>query len=253
MIGEMGKPFAVIADVHGNVDALRAVLAEIDAQGIQHIVNLGDHFSGPLAAQETAEVLLARNMTAIRGNHDRWLVDQPRHEMAASDAHARDQLSAAAMSWLRSLPATLRLSPDIFLCHGTPSDDNRYWLEQVGPQGVPGPRPLPEVMAETEGTPASLYLCAHTHIARRLDPVPGRVIFNPGSVGCPAYSDDHPVPHRMRAGSPAASFGIVTRRAQGWKTEVHAVPYDTTRMVQMAQAAGRSEWARALESGWLED
>ncbi|MBL8561144.1 MAG: metallophosphoesterase family protein, partial [Gemmobacter sp.] len=44
----MGRRFAAIADIHGNADALAAVLADIDAQGITEIVNLGDLLSGPL-------------------------------------------------------------------------------------------------------------------------------------------------------------------------------------------------------------
>ena len=48
--------FAVISDIHGNSDALAAVLADIDALQIETIINLGDHLSGPLAARETADM-----------------------------------------------------------------------------------------------------------------------------------------------------------------------------------------------------
>ncbi len=51
--------FAVIADVHSNSDALAAVLRDIANQGIGSIVNLGDHLSGPMAARETADLLLS--------------------------------------------------------------------------------------------------------------------------------------------------------------------------------------------------
>lgn len=52
--------FAAIADIHGNADALAAVLRDIDAQGVAAIVNLGDHLSGPLAAAETLALIRAR-------------------------------------------------------------------------------------------------------------------------------------------------------------------------------------------------
>lgn len=65
---------AVISDIHGNDLALEAVLADIDAQGIDEIVNLGDHLSGPLNAARTAEILIDRGTAAIQGNHDRYLV-----------------------------------------------------------------------------------------------------------------------------------------------------------------------------------
>ena len=62
--------FAAIADIHGNVDALRAVLDDIAAHGVTTIVNLDDLFSGPLAADETAGVLAETPMITLRGNHD---------------------------------------------------------------------------------------------------------------------------------------------------------------------------------------
>lgn len=83
--------FAVISDIHGNSDALAAVLADIDALQIQTIINLGDHLSGPLAARETADMLMAREMICIRGNHDRWLVEKPLADMGPSDRVAREQ------------------------------------------------------------------------------------------------------------------------------------------------------------------
>ncbi len=89
---------AVIADIHGNVDALTAVLAEIDRRGIARIVNLGDHASGPLAAAETMALLRTRPMQAIRGNHDRYLTTLDPAAMGASDAHAHAELTEADLA-----------------------------------------------------------------------------------------------------------------------------------------------------------
>jgi len=116
--------FAVISDIHGNSDALAAVLADIDALQIETIVNLGDHLSGPLAARETADMLMAREMICIRGNHDRWLVEKSLAEMGASDRVAREQLDDRHIEWLRAMPASRSLADGrIFICHGTPSSD----------------------------------------------------------------------------------------------------------------------------------
>ena len=60
---------AAISDIHGNLPALQAVLADIERQGVDQVVNLGDILSGPLQPAETAELLMARNFTTIRGNH----------------------------------------------------------------------------------------------------------------------------------------------------------------------------------------
>ena len=67
--------FAAIADIHGNYAALEAVLADIAALGIGEVVNLGDHLSGPLEPQRTADLLIARGFPSIRGDQDRILVE----------------------------------------------------------------------------------------------------------------------------------------------------------------------------------
>ena len=62
---------AAIADIHGNVDALDAVLTDIERHQPDLIVNLGDSFSSPLLAGETAERLMPLDLPTVRGNHDR--------------------------------------------------------------------------------------------------------------------------------------------------------------------------------------
>ena len=66
--------FAAIADVHGNLAALEAVLDDIASLGIDDIVGLGDHLSGPLEPAQTADMLIARNIPSISGDQDRRLV-----------------------------------------------------------------------------------------------------------------------------------------------------------------------------------
>ena len=68
---------AVVADIHGNVRALRAVMDDLKEVAPDTVVNLGDCVSGPLEAAETADVLISLAWTTIRGNHDRQLLDRP--------------------------------------------------------------------------------------------------------------------------------------------------------------------------------
>jgi predicted phosphodiesterase len=77
----MKMRFAAIADVHGNYLALEAVVADIRAQGIGEIVNLGDMASGPLDAGRTMEALMALDAVHVLGNHDRYLIDRPPEKM----------------------------------------------------------------------------------------------------------------------------------------------------------------------------
>src|SRR4051812_33373333 len=89
---EQDRPmkFAAIADIHGNAMALEAVLADVDALGIGDIVNLGDHLSGPLEADRTADLLMAFDFPSVLGNHDRYLIDRPRGAMHAWETDAFD-------------------------------------------------------------------------------------------------------------------------------------------------------------------
>lgn len=243
--------FAVLADIHGNADALAAVLQDMGTLGVSQAVVLGDHFSGPLDAAGTAELLLDRNFICIAGNHDRYLVEHSPSAMGPSDRVAYDQLPARAQDWLRGLPTTVTVFGDVLLCHGTPTSDSRYWLEAVSPDGTPRAATMLEVMREAPETQHSLILCGHTHIPRQVKLDDGTVVLNPGSVGCPAYDDTHPVYHVMQTGSPDASYAIVEKDGSQWTSTFRNIPYDGRRMVTLARKHGREDWARALETGWL--
>lgn len=182
------RRFAVIADIHSNADALRAVLQDIARQDVESIVNLGDHLSGPMAARETAELLLDADMPSVRGNHDRWLVETEPANMISIDRAAFDQLKDRHLDWLRALPPTLRLSEDVFACHGTPDSDTTYWMEAVSTDGDVVLRSKEEIVRDADGVDASLMLCGHTHLPRRIDLPDGRVILNPAASGAPATS-----------------------------------------------------------------
>ena len=120
--------FAAIADIHGNAPALEAVLADMSALGITDIVNLGDHLSGPLEAGRTADILLGLGLPSVLGNHDRYLIELDAGALHEWEADAFGQLAPEHLGWLRGLPPTLVWREEVFLCHATPGDDNRYWL-----------------------------------------------------------------------------------------------------------------------------
>ena len=243
--------FAAIADVHGNPLALEAVIADIRAHGIDDIVNLGDMASGPLDARRTVDALMALGATNVRGNHDRYLVEQKPDEMWPSDRVAHAQLDEVHLDWLRSLPATASFRNSVYLCHATPSDDNVYWLETVMPDGAVRISPIEAIERTAQGIEQSLILCGHSHIPRAVKLRDGRMVVNPGSVGCPGYRDSVPFPHVMETWTPDACYAILELRTGRWQVTFRHVPYDHEAMAALARQNQRLEWASALATGWV--
>lgn len=241
---------AVLSDIHGNISALDAVIAHADSQSVDQIVNLGDICSGGLWPEETADRLMGLNLPTIRGNHERQVLNGPLDQMGLSDKRARLTLRDDQLAWLAALPETLRLSDDVLLVHGTPDSDLIYFLETVTKQGL-RPATLDEVAQRAGTTDASLILCGHTHVPRAVRLADGRLIVNPGSVGLPAYDDDHPFPHVIENGTPHARYATVTRENGEWEASFHMVAYDWEKSACDAEAHNRPDWVNPLRTGFV--
>jgi predicted phosphodiesterase len=260
------QTIAAVSDIHGNLDALKAVLADIERESpqVELIVNCGDTVSGPLAAARTARLLMAHGMPMIAGNHERQLLTQAIERMGPSDACAAAEIDAAQRDWLAAAPPSRWLADDVFVCHGTPDSDVQYWLETVtddfGQNGSPGVRAATgaEAQARLGAGPhaerATLIVCGHTHMPRTMSvrsPSDGHeiVVVNPGSVGLPAYDDGHPHWHHMETGSPHARYALMRRQPAGWGVQLRAVAYDPEAMARLAEERQRPDWAVALRTG----
>ena len=234
---------AILSDIHGNLPALEAVIADARARGCDAFVNLGDILSGPLWPRETAELLMALDWPTLAGNQDRALFTLAPERMGASDHFARARLGEKHLAWLQSLGPTLDYAPDIFLCHGTPASDAEYLLEEVGEAGA-YPAPPSKVRAAIAGRAEKLILCGHSHLPRILW-LEGRIVANPGSVGLPAFSDEEPAFHVMETGSPHARYLVV----ENGELDPIDVAYDFVAAAEKARAEGRRDWAFALRTG----
>lgn len=235
---------AVIADIHGNLRALEAVRADLGRHAPDVVVNLGDHLSGPLQAAATADLLMETDYIHIRGNHDRQLLDRPPEQMGPSDRAAFQQLTSRHKEWLSRLPATKMLGEQILLCHGTPSSDLEYLLEEI--HGTE----LRLVPANKVHSMVPLVLCGHSHIPRLVRTIAGATMVNPGSVGLPAYDDTHPTLHYVETGSPHARYAIIDQAGSTLKVDFVALEYDWDGAAKDAAAAGRADWSHALASGY---
>ena len=242
---------AVVADIHGNVRALRAVMEDLKQVAPDRVLNLGDCVSGPLEAAETADVLISLAWTTIRGNHDRQLLDQPAEQMGRSDQAAFGELKNHHTAWLSTLESSAEVE-DLFLCHGTPNSDTTYLLETVEPDGRVRIAAPAELKRRLDGTSARIILCGHSHQARIVSLDDGRVILNPGSVGLPAYTDETPVPHASEMGAPHARYAVLERRkaADPWHVSFRVVAYDWEAAAARAAAKGRDDWARWIRTGY---
>lgn len=239
---------AVMSDIHGNLWALDAVLADITRRNVDVTVNLGDILSGPLLPAETAERLMALGLPTIRGNHERQVLEHDPARMGASDLWAHQHIAPAQRGWIASLPASMRLQDDVLMVHGTPGSDLVYWMETVDPAGQRAAS-YAEVLERAGDAQASLILCGHTHVPRSVLLDDGRLVVNPGSVGLQAYDDVLPYPHKAENGTPHARYAVVERTAGGWTVEQYAVAYDGNAAAEVAQRHGRPDWAFALLTG----
>ena len=238
--------FAVIADIHGNRWALEAVLRDTDRRGIQQIINLGDHLTGPLDPAGTADLLLARDMVHICGNDDRGLF-APYEDRSPAQRYTREQLAPAQLNWLSSLPETAVVADDIFACHGD-LFDSPYLLEQVEAAGV-FLRSTRAIEASVANIVQPVILCGHSHVPRTVSLPQGKLIINPGSVGLPAYTMEAPFPYAMESGSPHARYAILSGARHSWQVEHIQVPYDSEYAASVARNNQRLDWAEWLSSG----
>jgi predicted phosphodiesterase len=250
---------AVLSDVHGNSPALAAVLAAVDAAGVDLVLNLGDIISGAVDPRGTLDLLATRpDIVTVRGNHERQVLTLPYDEMGTVDRIASGVLADADRTWLGSLPLTVEPVPGVLAFHAVPDDDATYLTQTVvgptaeHPSGVREATDdeLVERLGAAYGT-YGLYLCGHTHQAR-IRPLPdGSLLVNPGSVGWPAYSDDAPLPHRIEVGVPEARYAILSDAVDGWTAQLLAVPYDHEAAAALADELGRPDLAHMLRTGRL--
>jgi predicted phosphodiesterase len=239
---------AILADIHGNLLALEAVVADLRNRRAEQVVNLGDCVSGPLWPRETAELLIGLGWPTVRGNHDRWVTDRVPSEQYASDAFALRSLSCEQLVWLHALPPALMLADGVFACHGRADDDNAYMLENVvGSQLTLASRQ--QIADRVRAIDARVVLCGHSHIARVVT-TEDKVVVNPGSIGLPAYEDPTPPSHVSETGSPHARYAIMVLDGDRVEVEMMTVPYDHLGAAKRAEENGSAPWAHFLATGF---
>lgn len=239
---------AVISDIHANLPALEAVLSDIATRSPDAIVNLGDCVAGPLWPRETWDLLTARAIPTVRGNHDRYLHGRPVERLPVVDRFALDALTEVQTQALFDLPKTIDLDGDVLAVHGTPTDDGTYLTEEpLSGRLAPASRALVVERLGAARTRA-VVLCGHSHRQSVTQVADGPLILNPGTVGCPVFADA-PGAEQLEFRSPHARYAILTRRSGRWGAELFALDYDWSRAAARANDCGFPKWAGALAGG----
>ena len=184
---------AALYDIHGNADALEAVLAEVEAAAPELVVVGGDVAAGPLPG-ETLDRLarLGDRVRWVMGNADRELVsaydggvrpEDCEDPIERLDAWVAQRLSREHRDLLASFEPVVRADVDglgpVLFCHGSPRSDNEI-ITALSP---------PERLAPMfEGVAEDTVVCGHTH--HQFDRAEcGKRVLNAGSVGMP-YEDE---------------------------------------------------------------
>ena len=183
---------AVIADIHVDLPALEAVLADIQRRGVDRTINLGDCVSGP------ARFTIYSWRRASYPWQPRSMGIRPRSCKFGTIRSLRVlHLDADQRHWLNALPTSADAGIDIFACHGTPTNDNQYLIEKCRTVGLFGHH-CPSSQRRLGNVHARVVLCGHSYQQHLIQLPTGPLVLNPGSVGCPAYDDPGTIPTCVR-------------------------------------------------------
>ena len=230
---------AFISDVHGNLPALEAALADIAARDVDATYHLGDLVGYGPWPNEVIERVRAEGLAGIAGNYDTTVAhghpscgcqhDDPRHRTLSAESYrwTRARVSADNGRYLAALPFRLdlrplgghRAGPCVTLVHGAATLNTVYWREDRSD------RFCRRMIARLGAREGDAVLFGHTHKpwTRIVD---GRTLVNTGSVG------------RPKDGDPRGSYALMELSASGIEVSIPRIGYDLDRAAAAIAAAG---------------
>lgn len=181
---------AVLSDIHGNIEALNAVIKHIKAQNIEKIFLCGDLAMAGPEPSETIEAIKQLqqefDITIIQGNTDEMIVKSifpPNTIMTEALKYSIATISDTQKDFLAALPTqkSIKIGElSILLVHGSPRKNN----EDI----MPG-EPIEKIEEMLKGTSEDLIFCGHTHIPAGYQTHTKQTVVNVGSVGRPFSQD----------------------------------------------------------------
>ncbi len=237
--------YLILSDIHGNLEALRAVLAHSARKRRDAVLFLGDAVGYGAAPNQVIERMRAMGsaVLSVRGNHDRVVLD-PNQGAVFFNPHARkaalwsaEVLTAPNRRWLAALPIGPRgVEDELLICHGSPNDEDEYLFSENEAQtafstvkaGVTlfGHSHVPSMFesSNVDGQESLVgVMLRGSRIVIDLDPA-RRYLLNPGSVGQPRDRD------------PRASYAMYDSAAR--RFTLYRVPYNVEGARRRILAAG---------------
>lgn len=205
---------AFISDIHGNYEALKAVLAEIDRLGVERIYCVGDVVGYYSQINECCRELRDRQIPCVMGNHDWYMAGGgfcPRSR-SVNDclAYQRKIIEDGHLAWIRNFPVQMYIG-EIQLIHGGWADPVDEYL-----------KPTAEYFERVLGR---VFVSGHTHL-QSVQVFGDKTYCNPGSVGQP------------RDGDPRAAFAVY----EAGKFTLHRSEYDMQKVFDLMDAAGFNDY-----------
>lgn len=241
---------ALISDIHGNLLALEAVLAELESEAIDEVVCLGDVVTfGPQPRQVLA-LLRKLACPVVMGNTDAWALDPQPFETRDKDSWrfyevelwGARRLSPSDLDYVRSFRETVSIDlakgVNLLCYHGSPQSHTDAILPTT---------PDHEVASMLSGFEAEVMAGGHTH-AQMLRRFGEAVLLNPGSVGHAIVLDpstrevDYP---------PWAEYALVSWEDDGLRIEFHRAAFNRAALVRTALTSGmpHADWWTMSRTG----
>jgi putative phosphoesterase len=230
---------ALISDVHGNLPALEAVLAQLEQEPVDELVCLGDVAVGPQPSETTAR-LRELGCPVVMGNWDAWFLDGFPILPGAAGAKFVEQgewwaarLSDGDRAYMRTFLPTLELALDgtSALCfHGSPRSYDELILATT---------PHEDVLRALSGCEQPLQIGGHTHV-QLVRVVEGMLVLNPGSVGLPFRG----VETELQRVSPWAEYALVRIDDGRLSVDLRRARYDVGNLLEVTLESGvpYAEW-----------
>lgn len=181
----MVSRIGIIGDVHAEHEHLAIALDKLTAEGAEVILCTGDIVDGTGDVETCIELLSAHNVQTVRGNHDRWLLENKARHIP--NAHQLDMLSTPVVEFLQALPPQRQIptsSGTLLLCHGVGNND----LQKVWPGTARMPVEQSTQLDQFIANP-DLHLMVNGHVHyRTIIHFHGLVLINAGTL----RGDHHP-------------------------------------------------------------